>query len=322
VRVEYREFTTVAEYEKVLLDVDYWCRYVDAAIRQIGLQPATKIKSPRQGSNVVFLVDDSYFVKIFTPVLNGRQQQGIEKLALEILDDYPEVLAPKLIGSGSLFPDRDWPWDFVVTRRLPGRTLDHLWDGLETSQREAVARDIGKYLRALHSIPVPGVLRDLISLRMGPEDFLVKWVCDVRARSLRFGIPKHLAEQAPAFVERWLPNPEQTAILHGDLTGEHMFGLVGQSRWTTTGFIDYGDLKLGNPLYDLVAIHFGIFLADTKLLGILFESYGDMPVYEANAMMALALVHEWDVLRELFQEDRVLASTTSLESVAEILWKP
>ncbi|MEA2552857.1 MAG: hygromycin-B 7-O-kinase [Fimbriimonadaceae bacterium] len=283
------------------------------------MPPVQTIEDPGEGTNVVFIVNDAYFVKLFTDLFNGDRQRGLERLALQILDG--QRWTPKVLGSGELYPGESWPWEYVVTEKLEGEPLDKTWESLDNAARLKVATSAGEYLRMLHGITIPDELRALVAKLIGPENFASIWARQVESRAMKHGVPEHLARQAGDYVARWLPKTGEDCILHGDLSGDHLIGQLGHEGWEIEAVIDYGDLKLGNPVYDLIPLHLETFEGDKFLLGALLEGYGVMPEFSAEAAMSFTLVHEWDVLRRLLESRKELADSVSIEQLANEIWR-
>lgn len=313
-------FESPDAYTAIYRDPDFWRPYIDAALAQSGLQKSQTLEDPIEGTNVVFTVDGKNVIKIFTPFFNGDRQQGIERLTLETLAQYPELQTPKLLGSGELFPNEAWPWEFVITERVDDLPLNKQWQDLSVDQRTSAAQEAGRYMSQLHSIPVPEDLQSLIQKRIGQESFTVAWAKDVKARVLRHGVPAHLAEQAPEYVQRWLPKTGRECILHGDLSADHLLGSPYEDGWRLKAVIDYGDLKLGNPVYDLVPLHFDTFQADKQLLRACLQAYGEMPEFSPHVATSFSLIHEWDVMRHAFKIDPRFQGLKTIEELCELVW--
>lgn len=58
----------------------------------------------------------------------------------------PTIPLPEVIFS---WIDREWSRTFIITRRIPGKTLDRRWWSLTESQRSEIARQVAEYCRDL-----------------------------------------------------------------------------------------------------------------------------------------------------------------------------
>lgn len=191
------------------------------------------------------------------------------------------------------------PRPFVLMRRLPGA-------GLDSAPHQAFV-EAGRQLRLVHSIQSEGYgfLAD------GPADEgawpgpYATWArftdeapdCleELVARQV---ITRDLAERIRTTVELFAPAVRfdgRGVLLHGDLKPPHVFADNGRF----VGLIDWGDVAVGDPRYDLArfSIHAG------PAIGPLLEGYG------------LDLTDE---LRLTFAVYRVIRMTTTL--LYELRW--
>jgi len=63
-------------------------------------------------------------------------------------------------------------------------------------------------------------------------------------------------------------------FIHSDITVENLIGSLNCGVWEPMTVIDFSDSRLGDPIYELVAIHVDIFKCDKELLYELMMSYG------------------------------------------------
>jgi aminoglycoside phosphotransferase (APT) family kinase protein len=197
--------------------------------------------------NVAFLVSDAVF-RI------PRRKMGAELIEREVR------CLPLLSGSLPLpVPMPEWigrpaggfPYPFAGYRHLPGVTACAV--DLSNQDREANAPALGRFLAALHSIPVSEEVRD-----WAPPD-------DIRRADLAKRLPMALAclqrisHLVPSAGIRSLgekferlaqaePFVGPTVWVHGDLYGRHL--LFDESKGLR-GVIDWGDVHLGDPALDL-----------------------------------------------------------------------
>jgi aminoglycoside phosphotransferase (APT) family kinase protein len=225
---------------------------------------------------------------------------------------YPQILAPALVAEGHLFGDgqvtaRDWPWPYLILRRLDGAAWVDA--ALEVAGKATVARQLGSAIRRLHALPPP---LDPIWQR--------DWLAELRVtcveRHRGWGLlPAHLIDQIDAYLAP--PSPERR-VVHADLHEDHVFTRDGQ----LVGLIDWGDAFLADPFYELPALHLGTFRGDRRLLAAFLDGYGWRRDADfAHRAMTMALVHEFkvlDVVPALFELDAI----RTLDELAQPLWGP
>jgi aminoglycoside phosphotransferase (APT) family kinase protein len=148
--------------------------------------------------------------------------------------------APEIVGE----PSAEYPLPVARHRYLPGVTADRA--RLTDAQRGALAAPLGRFLRALHDLDVPGLAGDTIG-RMDPA----KRVAPARERLdllARLGL---IPGPAP-----WLPllcplpqGPRPSCTLHGDF---YCRQILVDASGAACGVIDWGDVHRGDPACDLM----------------------------------------------------------------------
>lgn len=84
------------------------------------------------------------------------------------------------------------------------------------------------------------------------------------------------------------------------------------------GLIDFSDVCVGDPRYDLLALHFGTFHANKGLLRACLEAYGwpHLSAEWPREMLALSLLHDFNMFDALVGLDRF----RSLDDLADAIW--
>jgi aminoglycoside phosphotransferase (APT) family kinase protein len=112
-------------------------------------------------------------------------------------------------------------------------------------------------------------------------------------------------------------------VLHCDLTADHILGHFEGERWQSTGIIDYGDAMAGDRIYELVALHIGLFHSNRRLLRAFLGAYGFDEALRRDFVrraMSMTLLHEFDVLSGVFSTVSDAARVESLADLAVLLW--
>lgn len=184
------------------------------------------------------------------------------QLAVPLLEREVRVL-PQLAGKLPLAtplpshagkPSQEFPWPFAGYPMLPGRTADQA--ALSEGQRSRAAAPLGRFLKALHALPVDAG-RDLIDRLDAAK---------IRERTL----PRlrELELEVPRFFEEPVREPLRTTLVHGDL---HARQLLVDAEGALTAVIDWGDVHTGDPACDLAAVW--MFLPPSARPAF-FEAYG------------------------------------------------
>jgi aminoglycoside 2''-phosphotransferase len=141
---------------------------------------------------------------------------------------------------------------FVAHRMLPGPELTKdRYLGLIEADRDRCAGQVGAFLAQLHSTDVelvrPCGLSTMAYAARGAE---------VLGHVREHALP-HLTAEDRAFVEERLgrhePDAVEPVVLHGDLSPEHV--MYDEATRSVSAVIDFGDVTLGDPAWDLVYIY-------------------------------------------------------------------
>ena len=166
----------------------------------------------------------------------GRELRVLPALAPLLPLPIPQ---PVFVGH----PTAAFAWPFFGGPAIPGRELAEAM--LPDDARAALARPLGRFLRALHTAEIP------VELPVDPisrADMRVRapWA---RERLAELGYSDPRAE-AVLTAGRELPPPDRLALVHGDLHARHVF--VDDGR--LSGVIDWGDVCRSDPAVDLVLV--------------------------------------------------------------------
>jgi hygromycin-B 7''-O-kinase len=315
---------TIADWSRVFRDGDVWYPLVRAVLARHGLAGQWRRPDvwPGQvaGTHAVFVVAGRLVVKFYGPFWPNDYRQ--EAAVLRRLAGHPRLLGgvrlPELIASGEVGDAarsaeiRRLP--YLVTSYLPGRQLGEVWPGLAADQRQRLAGELGQALAELHNVkpegldgagPSPGGG----SARMRREawaEFVASQASDAQARHSAWGtLPAHLLADLPGFLagERPLPRDGwRPALLHCDVTAEHVLVDRGPAGWRLAGLIDFGDAMVGDPEYEFPVIGLSALAMDRAALCAFLREYGYLAstgTALARRMMAYALLHVFPILKDL-----------------------
>lgn len=181
-------------------------------------------------------------------------------------------------------PSPAFPAPFYAHRWLSGSSADH--HRLDPTRRAALAGPLGRFLRALHGLPLAlglssGLEADTFrgDTRRSGERALgrLEWLAGGPWAS-------RIPELEACFARPPEPEPDRRVLSHGDLYARHLL-LDPEARLCAV--IDWGDLCLADPAVDL-AIAFTLFPPEAR--SAFFEAYGpvDGPTRDRARFIALA----------------------------------
>jgi hygromycin-B 7''-O-kinase len=131
----------ITEYERCFHD-DVW-EIVAAEICRRNSISFGGLHRSLEGENIVFLVDETFVIKIFAPF---RDRCSREVSALTFAQGRSLIKTPILIGSGEIDG-----WSYLVTTQLVGSPLHDSWDSVAERDQFEIVSKLGVAMKQLHS---------------------------------------------------------------------------------------------------------------------------------------------------------------------------
>ena len=317
-------FSSDEEYEASLRDSAFWEPYARAALREAGLPDEGDVVTHFPTTHVSAVVGSRYFVKLHYEDWFGEECFQTER-AFYRASRGSRLPIPDLLAEGALYEGEGWRWPFLVLTAMPGRDLRSVGEGVDRGSMERVATFAGAVMRELHDLRMeeteplkPSTYTELIRERTAKS----------QRDHLAWGsLPERLALQIRDYLweRRDLVDPERSPRkpIHGDLHRGNLFVDVSERGLEPTGIVDFNDLRVGDPHYDLVSLHIGMFRTDKALLRIALDAYGwALPEQDwVDRMMGFTLVHDYDMIQHVVSEyPGALEKARTLDEVADLLW--
>ena len=325
--MDHPHFDTITSYAGCFNDAAYWRTYVEEICRRHAFTPPLQVEAGLAGTFPTFIVDGRYVVKLFGEQFDGIHRFEVEHAVYKLLHGAPELAVPSLITAGRLFPDAaQWSWPYLVSSAIPGTSLGEVRASVSTADQRAVARWVGRQVRALYELRLPesGVLAatwDHFDTFLNQR----RSTCAEQHRSWAT-LPRPLLEQIDSYVlpaDRLIDRSAAPRLLHSDLNEDHILGTFDGPHWKPGGIIDFGDVVVGDPIYDLVALHVGLTHCDKQLLRFFLEASGTglerQPEFAQRAMSA-TLLFEFNVLEQVFADHPSARNLASLAELAAWMW--
>jgi hypothetical protein len=250
-------FASLDDYRARLPDAETWWPYLSEILARYELLDARIEPVPGFNATWPTFVYGDTVVKLFGCLDGWRRAFTSERAALALVAATPDILAPRLIGEGQTFDVSD-AWPFLVTSRVAGRATEP--DRSPDDAWPAIATELGGQVRRIQALEPSGIAT--------PADWPE---ADVATAALRSTLPRHLAEQAAAYVDR-LP-PSEDVVVHGDLVAMHVFVEDGH----VTGLIDWADALVTDRHYELAQLFRDTFDCDPALFRTFLDA-SDWPV--------------------------------------------
>jgi aminoglycoside phosphotransferase (APT) family kinase protein len=223
--------------------------------------------------SVVYVVNDDWIFR-FPKRAEVAVTQDVEGLLLPRLA--PRLPLPIPVPSRFGVPTAALPLRFHGYRKLAGVPAIELpLDGVDAP---ACAQQMARFLTALHAFP-PDEARALGVPERREIGSFERW----RDHALSHlpvmapAMPRPLLDRAQAFLARTLPKPYAGAprLIHYDIGDAHALVDVGSRR--VSGLIDWGDVCLGDPAFDVSGVM--QWLGESAVMQG-FPAYGDAPLDE------------------------------------------
>ncbi|MBN1879875.1 phosphotransferase [bacterium] len=283
---------SIEEYRKIYADSAAWL----PAARLIASRHNLPESPERQplGTHLVFRSGNETTIKIFCPL--WPQDYPAEKTALTHIRNLP---VPSVINSGEIDG-----WPYLVMKCLPGVPAVTVWPTLPMATKRTVVRQIGQWMRALHRTPLPVEMDD-------------RWDTFIGERVERAEAHHAMPEPWLSWIRDQLHNfsepPMNHVLMHADITADHILLTknslkagwsdnddtgIDTVEWRATGLIDFGDARVGHPLYEFVAPLAFYTFGEPELASVLIDAYGLEPSPDVFRILTqYCLLHEFGTIR-------------------------
>jgi hygromycin-B 7''-O-kinase len=240
-----------------------------------------------EGSNLVFRAGEALWLKISAPF--WAESLDAEVAVSEAVRGRLPASIPLIIESGTIED-----WRYLVSTHVPGMQMQDILPSLGEADFEPIAAELGQFMRAFHSVVIPGFERPF-----GPwARYLDEQLAGARQLHLSRGVDPARVEQIMGMLAK--REPELRALgppvlIHADLTAEHIMLVEQAGRWRLSGVLDLADAMLAPAELDLVSPFVELFRGrrdpQRRLVKESGACVGDAPFSEA--LMVVALQHRF-----------------------------
>jgi hygromycin-B 7''-O-kinase len=303
---------TPAAWAALLRDDAALAGGVAAICERHGLAGAA-VQRYASGSLPVYALGAGHVLKLFPP--HEGEHASVEARVLAAVHGALPVPTPRPLAVQRLDG-----WHYVLMSQLRGARWVEAWPRIPPRDRDGLADELGRCVRALHAIDI-APLADLRPQWLGFVDAQRDTAVE---RQRKRGLDPHWLEQVPAFLEAWMPPVEAPrALLHTELMREHLLAEFDGGRWRLSGLFDFEPAMLGAPEYDFASLGLFVACGDARLLRRTLLAYGLDPSGLDRALqcrcMAWALLHRYSNL-PWYLERLPPHGATTLEQLAARWW--
>lgn len=267
----------------------------------------------KHGENIVFLVDDKFVVKIYTPFRSGFIR---EKTALEFIFGKTDLQLPEIIIAGEIEN-----YKYIIFNQIEGALLtSEIWLGLNLHERIKIISKLAAGLKQLHSC-------DCRSVDFDWKKFIQYQAATVVERQKAAYANPQWIERLPFYVEeslRLLPENCEPVFLHGDVHFGNLRFRQTNGEWEISGLFDFADSLKGFHEYEFVAVGVLMMQGQKEIQREFFRSYG-YSLDEINGalrrrLMLLTILYECGDLRKYALRLRPEAVNLTLEELEKAIW--
>ncbi len=199
-----------------------------------------------------YLVNATYVFRFANHAAASAAMQ-VESCLLPTLRTQLPVAVPQVVFTGRRADTGHALMGYPV---LAGQPLeDHVLASLPSTSQARLIDHMAQVVRSLHDLPLPSVSQCRIPI-LDPVVHLPTIMHHAR-RAVRPRVRAPVWHYYEQLLNLYLREPAlhayQPAVLHGDLSPDHLLVDLHQRR--LTGVIDWGDTRIGDPAWDLVYIY-------------------------------------------------------------------
>lgn len=201
----------------------------------------------------------SFFVKLprhtyvfrFPKFPTVAKNLQVEMALLPKLQKYVRLPIPQFDFIGKGIMNRT----FVGYKKIEGVTLTSLWNNIATHKQETILHILGAFLKNVHSFPV----KEAKKCGVPEQNFRRIYKGDLRkvVKDIYLTIPQKMRVYIERLYEEYLGDERNftysPTLLHADFGGGHIF--CNKHDACITGIIDFGDIGIGDPDYDLMYLY-------------------------------------------------------------------
>ena len=285
-----------SDYVKIYKNEEIWLPAMRALCQRHGLEPQG-LQRMGLRTHVAFRSGDS-IIKLFASP--WADDYISESACLKHITGLP---VPELVAEGDL---EGWP--YIVMGAVPGTPAVEIWEELALEDKRGIVEELGRIMASLHALPpLPGLGGDW-------NVFLQERLQNAEKHH---DAPPPWRAWSNQRLDNFAPTPRADVLLSADITEDHLLLSEENGRWRISGFIDFGDARMGHPYYEFVAPLAFYTVGEPELSRLLVESYGlDYTADLAEELTTWCLLHEFGRLRDF--TDKVPAA--SPEELYRNLW--
>jgi Ser/Thr protein kinase RdoA (MazF antagonist) len=273
----------------------------------------TRLKRSENGEHVVFLIDDSFVIKIYRPFRRCFER---EEKALEFVGGRTNFKIPEIVQIGEIEN-----FNYILMTQLSGAPMTRaVWLTLPRNEQLAFVAELAVGLKAIHSLNADSFDCDWYEFVEDRANTFVE-------RQIAHGVNPQVIESLPAFIEtnlKLLPKNCPTVFLHGDMHFGNLRLQKSNGNWQISGLFDFADSRRGFHEYDFLAVGILMIQGQAEIQREFFKAYGyaenELDESFRKRLMMLTMLYETSDLRRYALRLKLEAVDLSLEELEKAIW--
>jgi hygromycin-B 7''-O-kinase len=265
------------------------------------------------GENIVFLVDERFVIKIYTPFRKGFAR---EKAALEFVRNKTSIPLPEILFAGEIEG-----FEYLILNHLEGVSMTReIWLGLDKSEQIQIVLQLGNGLKEMHS-------HNSDALNFDWQKFIAHQAETVFQRQKSNGANVEWLERLPFYLEEnlsLLPQSFAPVFLHGDVHFGNLRFVKTNGKWRVSGLFDFADSLKGFYEYEFVAVGVLMIQGQSEIQREFLLSYGykenDLDEILRRRLMLLTILYECSNLRKYALRLTPEAINYTLDELEKNIW--
>ncbi len=310
------EYENIQEYRKIFGQTKLWMPLMKEIARRHALQ-SDSLSHTGEGTHIVFLAGDAVVIKLFCSLF--PEDYEAESRFLELIDDFSPFDIPRLLHKGRISG-----YNYLVLSHIRGTSYEKLEPLLTKDEKIRAARDIGRLIERIRSVPATGML----DLCPDWKSFIEQQKKDCVLRQAQCGVSEKICNRIPDYLNEAEPLYEDDfypVMLSADITAEHVFMTKIRGKRRVSGLLDFGDAMPGHPDYELAAPVMDIVCGNAEMLTALLQSAGyDLSRDKEKLQrrfMAYFLLHKFSNLSYAVKKNpEISGEALTLDEIAEKMW--
>ena len=305
------------DWTRVYNDVSVWLGLVDAICAREGIG-YREIRSASANTNAVFLLDQAFALKIYSPFWDEFE---LERSLLDALKQEDLIPVQELAGCGQIADADGVAWDYLITRFCPARPFSEIRQELSVGEAASLAEQLGRIARRLHSLDpsrfanaaTTRTWSDLVRARRGDavNELIAAGVLEA---GLEGSLSALLDDAIGADLE------QSRVVAHGDLGADHVLCAPTPEGWRVDMLLDFGDAKIGVPEYEWMPVWMGFCGMDPRLARAYLDAFDPALIDDnrfARRAVAWTLLHDFGA-DEVIRQWRERGQRRPIETMEEL----